>query len=57
MIVQLPAETILILSPLTVHTVVVVDVSTTVSPELAVAPDANGVRVNVFGPGLANVIV
>ena len=53
----MPAETILILSPLTVHTAVVVDVSTTVSPELAVAPDAIGVRLNVLGPGLANVIV
>lgn len=57
MIVQLPAETILILSPLTVHTAVVVDVSTTVRVELAVAPDAIGVKLNVLGPGLANVIV
>ena len=53
----MPAETILILSPLTVHTAVVVDVSTTVRVELAVAPDAIGVKLNVLGPGLANVIV
>ena len=47
----------MIFKPVTVHTAVVVDVRTTVSPELAVAPEANGVRVNVFGPGLAKVIV
>ena len=47
----------LIFRPVTVQTGVVADVSTTVRPELAVAADANGVRVNVLGPGLANVIV
>lgn len=57
MIVQVPAVTMLIFKPVTLHTAGVVDVRATVSPELAVAPEANGVRVNVFGPGLAKVIV
>lgn len=40
-----------------VHTESVVDVSVTASPELAVAPDANGVALNGVAPGFANVIV
>ena len=57
MIVQLPAETMLMFRPVTVHTVGVVDVRATTRPELAVAPEANGVGLKALGPGLANVIV
>ena len=57
LIVQLPAEAMMIFRPAMVHTVGVVDVSTTTRLELAVAPEANGVGLKVLGPGLANVIV
>lgn len=60
LIVQFPADTMVILRLLAgviVHTAGVVDVSVTGSAELAVAADAKGVVLNVFAPGLANVIV
>ena len=55
---QLPAVTIVMFKPLTVHTAVVVDVSVGVRPTaLVVALDANGVVLKDFAPGLAKVIV
>jgi hypothetical protein len=43
--------------PETVHTPGVSDVSVTVSPEVAVAPEAKLGEVGVFPPGLLNVMV
>jgi hypothetical protein len=46
-----------IFRPDVVHTLVVDDAIETVWPELAVAPDANGVVVRCLVPGFANVMV
>ena len=54
---QFPAETMVILRPLTVQTAVVLDTSDTVRPEDAVAFDANGVVLKFNVPGLAKVMV
>ena len=55
--VQVPAVTMVILRPLTVHTAVVVDASVTTKPELAVAFEAKAVVLKVLAPGLAKVMV
>ena len=52
-----PAVSRLISKPLTVHTAVVVDVSVTGRPELAVGAVVTGVWSKVLLPGLVNVMV
>jgi hypothetical protein len=46
-----------IFNPEVVHTLLVEEVSKTVWPELAVAPDAKGVVERCLRPGFANVMV
>ncbi len=54
--VHVPVVTMVIFRPDVVHTLVVEDEMETVNPEVAVAPEANGVVVRSFVPGFANVI-
>lgn len=55
--VQVPADTSVSVVPLTVHTGVVVEVSCTLKPDVAVAERAGGVAPRVCVAGLVNVIV
>jgi hypothetical protein len=56
-IVQVPDVTGVTVTPLTVHTLAVVDAKLTVKPELAVAVNAKADAGSVIEPGAANVMV